>query len=158
MGKISTMQKLFGLCLLLSLFPLAIGGYGVTSLQKLTFDLNTLYNVHMKGLDQTRALNITVLSIVRDEKNLIISDDEQEIEKYLQILNKEYKEYESILQDLPNYFVTTRGYELLASITTAAKEWRAVHDQVVELGKNVDPAANKEAQKISSTLGNDKQR
>ena len=112
----------------------------------------------MKGLDQTRALNITVLSIVRDEKNLIISDDEQEIEKYLQILNKEYKEYESILQDLPNYFVTTRGYELLASITTAAKEWRAVHDQVVELGKNVDPAANKEAQKISSTLGNDKQR
>ena len=82
MGKISTMQKLFGLCLLLSLFPLAIGGYGVTSLQKLTFDLNTLYNVHMKGLDQTRALNITVLSIVRDEKNLIISDDEQEIEKY----------------------------------------------------------------------------
>ena len=158
MAKISTMQKLFGLCLLLSLFPVAIGGYAVKSLQKLTFDINTLYTVHMKGLDQTRALNITVLRIVRDEKNLIISDDEQEIEKYLQILNNEYKEYDSILKDLPNYFVTTRGYELLANITTAAKEWRVVHDRVVELGKNVDPAANKEAQKLSSTLGNDKQR
>ena len=158
MGKISTMQKLFGLCMLLSLFPLAIGGYAVTSLQKLTYDLSTLYNVHMKGLDQTRALNVIVLRIVRDEKNLIISEDNQDIEKYLQTLNNEYKEYDSILQDLPKYFVTTRGYELLANITTAAKEWRAVHDQVVELGKNVDPAANKEAQKLSSTLGNDKQR
>ena len=47
MGKISTMQKLFGLCMLLSLFPLAIGGYAVTSLQKLTYDLSTLYNVHI---------------------------------------------------------------------------------------------------------------
>jgi len=158
MGKISTMQKLFCLCLLLSLFPVAIGGYAVTSLQKLTFDLNTLYTVHMKGLDQTRALNIKVLRIAQDEKNLIISDGEQEIEKYLQILNNEYKEYDSILQDLPNYFVTTRGYELLASINAAAKEWRAAHDRVVELGRNVDPAANKEAQKLSSTLGNDKQR
>lgn len=79
MSKISTMQKLFGLCVLLSLFPLAIGGYAVTSLQKLTVDLNTLYNAHMKGLDQIRALNITVLRIVRDEKNLIISDNAQDI-------------------------------------------------------------------------------
>ncbi|MGV7004250.1 methyl-accepting chemotaxis protein [Desulfovibrio sp. QI0442] len=158
MGKISTMQKLFGLCLLLSLFPVAIGGYAVKSLQKLTFDLNTLYNVHMKGLDQVRALNITVLRIVGDEKNLIISDDQQDIEKYLQILNGECKEFDSILQDLPNYFVTPRGYELLGSITTSAKEWRTVHDRVVDLGKSLDPDANKEAQKISSTLGNDKLR
>ena len=158
MGKISTMQKLFGLCVLLSLFPLAIGWYSVTSLHKLTFDLNTLYNVHMKGLDQVRALNVTVLRIVGDEKNLIISDDKQDIEKYFQILNGEYKEFDSILQDLPNYFVTPRGYELLASITTAAKEWRTVHDRVVDLGKSLDPVANKEAQKISTTLGNDKLR
>ena len=85
MGRISTMQKLFGLCILLSLFPLAIGGYAVTSLQKLTHDLNDLYNAHMKGLDQIRAMNITVLRIVREEKNLIISDNEQDIEKNIQM-------------------------------------------------------------------------
>lgn len=158
MGRITTMQKLFGLCILLSLFPLAIGGYAVTSLQKLTFDLNTLYSVHMKGLDQIRALNIAVLRIVREEKNLIISDDEQDIEKYFQVLNNGYKEYDTLLQDLPNYYITARGHELLAAITTAANEWRAVHERVVALGKSVDPAANKEAQKLSSTLGNDKQR
>ena len=155
MGRISTMQKLFGLCILLSLFPMAIGWYAVTSFQKLTFDLNTLYNVHMKGLDQIRSINITVLRIVREEKNLIISDNEQEIEKYIQILNGRYKEYDKLLQDLPQYYVTPRGQELLAAITTAANEWRKVHERVVELGKNVDPAANKEAQKLSSTLGND---
>ena len=71
MGRMSTMQKLFGLCILLSLFPLAIGGYAVTSLQKLTHDLNDLYNAHMKGLDQIRAMNITVLRIVREEKILL---------------------------------------------------------------------------------------
>ena len=80
----------------------------------------------MKGLDQIRAMNITVLRIVREEKNLIISDNEQDIEKNIQILNREYKEYESLLQDLPNYYITDRGRELLATITTAANEWRKV--------------------------------
>lgn len=73
MSKISTMQKLFGLSLLLSLFTVCVGGFSVNELSNISDDVDELYSVHMRGLDLARSINITVLRIVRSEKNLIIS-------------------------------------------------------------------------------------
>ena len=56
MIKLSTMQKLFGLSLILSLFTIAVGVYSVGSLSRLSDDIDTLYKVHVKGLDLARAL------------------------------------------------------------------------------------------------------
>ena len=51
MFKLSTMQKLFGLSLILSLFTVAVGMYSVSNLSKLSDDIETLFKIHVKGLD-----------------------------------------------------------------------------------------------------------
>ena len=52
MIKLSTMQKLFGLSLILSLFTIAVGMYSVSNLNRLSDDIDVLYKNHVKGLDE----------------------------------------------------------------------------------------------------------
>ena len=89
MIKLSTMQKLFGLSLILSVFTIAVGMYAVSNLSRLSDDIDTLYSVHVKGLDAARAMNISALRILREEKNIILTNEDAEIQRYLDVLAKE---------------------------------------------------------------------
>ena len=150
MIKLSTMQKLFGLSLILSLFTVAIGMYSVSSLNRLSDDFDTLYKVHVKGLDLTRALNIEALRMLREEKNIILTNEADEIQRYLDMLGKERSKFEGMLKDLPNFFQSGEGKELCSKVLLSAKAWLALHDKVIELGKTSDAALNEQAQQLSA--------
>ncbi|MGV7004398.1 hypothetical protein [Desulfovibrio sp. QI0442] len=70
MQKITTMQKMAGLSLLLCLFTVIIGMFGVSRLSNLAADVEELSSMHMKGLNLLRMTSIEVLRIIREEKNL----------------------------------------------------------------------------------------
>lgn len=150
MIKLSTMQKLFGLSLILSLFTVAIGMYSVSSLSRLSDDIDTLYKVHVKGLDLTRALNIEALRMLREEKNIILTNEADEIQRYLDMLGKERSKFEGMLKDLPKFFQSGEGKELCNKVLLSAKAWLALHDKVIELGKTSDAALNEQAQQLSA--------
>ena len=97
MFKLSTMQKLFGLSLILSLFTVAVGMYSVNNLSKLSDDIETLFKVHVKGLDAVRALNIDALRMLREEKNIILTTEQNEIQHYLDVLAAERKNFDAWL-------------------------------------------------------------
>ena len=151
MIKLTTMQKLFGLSLILSLFTVAIGTYSVGSLSRLSDGIDNLYNVHVKGLNAARDVNITVLRLIREEKNIILTNDESEIRRYLDVLTAERKNLEVQMQTLPQYFTSGEGKALCEKMIQSVKAWLAVHERVVELGKTSDAAMNEQAQKLSTT-------
>ena len=151
MIKLSTMQKLFGLSLILSLFTVAVGMYSVNSLSNLSNDIDTLYNVHVKGLDAARALNIRALRLLREEKNIILTNEDAEIQRYLGVLATERKEFETLLKNLPSYFQTDEGKALYSKLLQSVQAWLLVHEKVIELGKTSDAALNEQAQKLSTT-------
>ncbi|KAF5083259.1 Methyl-accepting chemotaxis protein (MCP) signaling domain protein [anaerobic digester metagenome] len=150
MIKLSTMQKLFGLSLILSLFTVAVGMYAVSNLSRLSDDIDTLYNMHVKGLDAARAMNISALRILREEKNIILTNEEAEIQRYLDILAKERKVFEGMMQTLPKYFTSGEGKALCNKVLQSAQAWLAVHEKVIELGKTSDAAMNEQAQNLST--------
>ncbi|QCC84519.1 chemotaxis protein [Desulfovibrio desulfuricans] len=151
MIKLSTMQKLFGLSLILSLFTVAVGMYSVNSLSNLSNDIGTLYEVHVKGLDAARALNIRALRMLREEKNIILTNEDAEIQRYLGVLATERKEFETLLKKLPSYFQSSEGKALYSKLLQSAQAWLLVHEKVIELGKTSDAALNEQAQKLSTT-------
>ena len=153
MLKISTMQKLSGLSLLLCLFTVMVGLYGVTSLNKLSSSIEELSAVHLKGLNLTRMTNIEVLRIVREEKDLIISTTDEDNRTALANLRKENAMLDKYLADIPRYFISETSKKLLADLNVLAREWRAVHNKIVELASTTDPAMNQQAQVLSSTKG-----
>ena len=153
MIKLSTMQKLFGLSLILSLFTVAVGMYSVSNLSRLSDDIDVLYSNHVKGLDAVRALNISALRMIREEKNIILSNEPDEIQRFLDILAKERKIFESLLKELPKFFQSGEGKALCDKVIQSAHAWLPVHDKVVELGKTTDTALNEQAQKLSTTEG-----
>lgn len=156
MSKISTMQKLFGLSLLLSLFTVGVGAFSVKELSNISDDVDELYSVHMRGLDIAKSINISVLRIVREEKNLIISTTDEENRKQLKSLAEEYTILDSYLKEIQKYFVSAEGQLSLSKMFAVIKEWREVHNKTVELGKTTDPAMNAKAQEISLTAGREK--
>ena len=158
MLKISTMQKLSGLSLLLCLFMVIIGLYSVRSLNNLSSDISELSALHMKGLNLLRMTNIEVLRIVREEKNLIISTTEEGNRTALDDLRKEYATLDKYLAEMPRYFTTDIGRKLLAELNGQLGEWRTVHNKIVELGNTTDPAMNEQAQVLSSTKGREQVR
>lgn len=158
MSKISTMQKLFGLSLLLSLFTVGVGVFSVRELSNISEDVDELYSIHMRGLDLARSINISVLRIVREEKNLIISTTDEENQKQLRSLAEEYSVLDSYLKEINKYFISAEGQMLLAKMAGVIKEWRDVHNKVVDLGKTTDPVMNAKAQELSLTIGREKTR
>ena len=153
MLKVSTMQKLSGLSLLLCLFTISVGLYSVRALNDLSSSLEQISSVHMRGLDLTRVTNIEILRIIREEKNLIISTTEEGNRTALDNLRKEYVLLDKCLAELPRYFITEKAQKLLAELNGLVSEWRAVHSKIVELGSSTDPAMNAKAQELSSTTG-----
>ena len=155
MLKITTMQKLSGLSLLLCLFTVIIGMFGVSRLSRLAVDVEELNAMHMKGLNIVRVVNIEILRIIREEKNLIISTTEEGNRIALNNLQKEYVALDKLLNELPRYFITEAARQLLAQLNSQLGEWRTVHNKIVELGSSTDPAMNEKAQALSSTTGRD---
>ena len=151
MLKISTMQKLSGLSLLLCLFTVIVGLYGVKSLNNLSSSVVALSSVHMKGLNLTRMTNIEVLRIVREEKDLIISTTDEGNRTALENLRKEYVILDKYLADMQRYFITETAQKLLAELKGLISDWRAVHNKIVELASSTDQAMNQQAQVLSST-------
>lgn len=158
MVKITTMQKIFGLCLILSLFTVAVGSFGVVELGGISDDVDELYTIHMKGLDMARDVNICVLRIVREEKDLIISTSEEENQAQLKALHAEYSVLDKYLGELPGYFISKEGQYLVSQLLSVISDWRDVHKKIVELGSTTDPAMNAKAQQVSSTDGRQKVR
>jgi len=155
MAKITTMQKLFGLALTLSLLTICVGSYSLLKMQVIASDLNELYAVHLKGLDLTRLVNITVLQIVRDEKNLIISTTDEDNHKYLEALKSRYITLDNQLSSLSGYYITKTGQDFLANLVKAINEWRVVHNQVIALSSTTDPEMNRQGQVLSDTKARD---
>ena len=153
MLKISTMQKLSGLSLLLCLFTVIVGLYGVRSLNDLSSDVEELSSMHMKGLNLLRMANIEVLRIIREEKNLIISTTDEGNRIALDNLRKEYVTLDKYVADMPRYFMTETARKLLAELNSLISEWRGVHNKIVELGSTTDPAMNEKAQELSASTG-----
>ena len=153
MQKITTLQKMAGLSLLLCLFTVVIGMFAVSRLSNLATDVEELNSMHMRGLDLLRMTNIEVLRVIREEKNLIISTTEEGNRFALNNLQKEYIVLDKYINELPRYFVTENARKQLAELNNLLSEWRTVHNKVIELGSSTDPAMNAKAQEVSSTSG-----
>ena len=153
MPKITTMQKLSGLSLLLCLFTVIIGMYGVNKLNRLAVDVEELNSMHMRGLNLVRVLNIDILRIIREEKNLIISTTEEGNRLALDNVHKEYERLNAHLKEMPRYFVTQTAAQMLSELNAMLSDWRSVHDKIMELASTTDSAMNEQAQVLSSTQG-----
>ena len=156
MVKITTMQKIFCLCLILSLLTVAVGSFGVAELSEISDDVEELYNVHMNGLDIVKDVNICILRISRGEKDLITSTSDEENKAQLKALHAEYSVLDNYLAELPKYFISSEGQYIISQLKPVIQDWRTVHKKIVELGSTTDPAMNAKAQQLSSTEGQQK--
>ncbi|HEU6438634.1 MAG TPA: methyl-accepting chemotaxis protein [Nitratidesulfovibrio sp.] len=148
-----TMTKLLGLACVLAMLTAVLSLYVLGKMSEQADQLETLYKMHMVGLSEARALNVSVLRMIRDEKNIILVDDAAEIQRFTDALSREYANLAEIKEKLGHLFFTPRGRELYAVVLRVLEDWRKVHDEVVRLASTNDPAQEEKARKLSSGPG-----
>ena len=92
-----------------------------------------------------------MLRLIREEKNLILTNEAGEIQRCLQLLAEERKKLEALMQTLPKYFTSGEGKTLCDKMIQPIKAWLVLHEKVIELGRTSDAAMNEQAQQLSNT-------
>ena len=150
-----TMTKLMGLACLLSLMTALLAFYALSGFSHLAENTNNLYAKDLMGLDLARKIQTDVLLVVRDEKNLILCDNEVDCTKYAEQNAKSRQELEKDLAGIEKYFYSEKGLATVAKLRTEIGDWLKVQEEVVRLGNTTDAAQSKKAQQLSNTTARD---
>ena len=147
-----TLTKLVGLSCVLSAFTALVALYCINGLGKITNEAEMLYNTHLLGIHYTDKFNYDVQLLVKEEKNIIISDNASDIAKFISIHEGERKGLDNDFMELKKRFVTEAGKDLVAELGMSLAEWLKVHEETVRLGNTTDPEQNKKAQNFSLNM------
>jgi len=152
------MTKLVGLACTLSLLTALLSVYCLNGFSHLADNTQTLYSMDLLGLDLTRQVQTDLLMVVREEKNLILCDNDAECAKYVEATKKARAELDKDLAELDKFFYTEKGKAAIAKLREAVSDWVKVQDEVTRLGNTTDAAQSKKAQQLSATTGREKMR
>jgi len=153
-----TMTKLVGLACILSLLTALLSAYCLIGFKHLAENTQTLYSMDLLGLDVTRQVQTDLLMVVREEKNLILCDNDADCAKYVEATKKARAELEKDMAALDKFFYTENGKADIAKLREAVSDWVKVQDEVIRLGNTTDAAQSKKAQQLSATTGREKMR
>lgn len=150
-----TMTKLMGLACILSAMTALLALYALSGFSHLAGSANNLYAKDLMGLDLTRKIQTDVLLVVRDEKNLILCDNEADCAKFAEQNAKSRKELEKDLAEIDKFYYSEAGLAGVAKLRAAIGEWLKVQEEVERLGNTTDAAQSKKAQQLSNTTARD---
>ncbi|NDY56090.1 chemotaxis protein [Desulfovibrio sulfodismutans] len=147
------MTKLMGLACVLSLLTALLSFYALGKMKDQYEDLSRISAMDIKGLDLARELNVSTLRLIRDEKNLILADENAELSKFIDFLKSGRATMQKEMGDIEQYYYTDEGRKKLGKVKEAINEWLKVHDEVITIGNTTDKEQKKKAQTLSSTTG-----
>jgi len=151
--RLTTMTKLVGLACILSMFTALLAVYALSGLKGLSDDVQSLYTQDFSGMEEAEALSVAVLRLTREEKNLILADNQADLAKFKETLKARRAELYQHIDNIQKYFHSPEGKAVLTPMLEAGKEWIKVHDEVVRLGDTTDTEQSKRAQQLSVTTG-----
>ncbi len=150
MKNLKTMTKLVGLACVLSLLTALLALYSLNGLQKISHDTDVLFSKDLAGLDKAREININALRMMRDEKDLIISDTQEGLTNALQSREKSSNDLTRNLQAIDAFFYLPEGKARVEQAKAAIAEWQKIQEEVIRLGNTTDAAQSKKAQALSN--------
>ena len=148
-----TATKIIGLSIILCSIMAGLTVYSIRGLASITDSTDQLFTRETFGVRYVSQIPADILAIIRDEKNIIISETDSEIQRFSQALRESHKELQSDIKAARQYFVTPRGLQSFQKMETLLQEWLAIHEEVVRMGSTTNAEQAKKAQALSSTKG-----
>lgn len=131
MKNLSLKAKLFLVLTMLSVVAVSIAFVGITRLAKLNDSLNTIVEVTSTRQLLAARMRQNLLAIHRAEKNFILAESKEEMDKYAQGM----AEYEKQLQDRLSQIkglVTEEGRQNIADFEKVFAEYKSIQQEVCD--------------------------
>ena len=151
-----TRTKILGLAGILSLMTAILAFISYNGLNGITDQAEKLYKWEMQGAKYANQIETDILYVIRDEKNILLSNTDADLQKFMQQLDKGRQELNKDAAEIKKYYASERGKALIAKLDAALADWSKIHEEVVRLGNTTDTEQSRKAQALSSTTGREK--
>ena len=128
-----TRTKILGLAGILSLMTAILAFISYNGLNGITDQAEKLYSREMQGAKYASQIETDILYVIRDEKNILLSNTDADLQKFMQQLDKGRQELNKDAAEIKKYYASERGKALIAKLDAALAEWSKIHEEVVRL-------------------------
>ncbi|GAB6039184.1 methyl-accepting chemotaxis protein [Fundidesulfovibrio butyratiphilus] len=153
LSNVKTATKLVLFACLLSLFTVSLSVYSFLGLQEIQSQAERMYSMAVLGISHTSDSIAAMLRAIRQEKNVIISNDQQEMDGFFAQYKKERDAVLSGVDELRRYYWTESDKREYAKLQRLTNEWSKIHDEILRVGNTTDQDQSMKAQKMSATVG-----
>lgn len=141
-GNLSVRSKLFGAFILMSLIAFIVGLIGIVNLDKISKLMEMSYSRDTKGLSYIKQANISLLYIIRAERNIALADMKADREKYLNQYETGKKQLLENLNIAKGFYYSEEGKKLVRILEAAIDEYLPLSRKVVEMAMAEESRGN----------------
>jgi methyl-accepting chemotaxis protein len=149
MSKWSLNTKIFGVILIFIVASILIASVGIMKMNAINEALNQIVDIDAKRLNGVQELRAHLLSLVIDEKNIILEEKKEEMDKISARLLKTNAETDLKIEEMLK-IASEAGKKNYAELSDAKKAWFANNQEIQKLAFSGD---DKAATKLSVTTG-----
>ncbi len=133
-----------------------VGIMGVTNMATMNEAADRMYQKELLGLAYIKTANVKLIEIARAEKNVILSVNQEERQRYVDRENKLEGEFLENLKAAKSLFYTEKGKEAMAKIERAWEEYNKVRRNVLDVAVKEKLTDKKESINLSMGVAREK--
>jgi len=152
-ASMKTATKLVLFACLLSLFTVTLSVYSFIGLNDIQVQAEKMYGMAVLGISRTSDCITAMLKAIRQEKNVIISTDQDELKQFFSEYKKERDSLVNGVGEIGKYYWTENDKREYAKLRRLVDEWIKIHDEILSVANTTDQDQNLRAQKMSATIG-----
>lgn len=146
--KLTVGKKLlfgFGILIILIAF---LGTYNTINLGVVNNDLNNLYDMHLKGIEYTKDMQIALMSIRNDRNNLMLATTTVQEKEYIDKIMVHFESFEESLEKANATLVTNEAKQQSSEISRLWKDFKSSQEDIIEMvGRGDNTRAKEQATK-----------
>ncbi len=148
--------KLIAGFLIVAAIAAVIGVMGIINMRTLDELANTMYEKELLAVSHIQEANIDLVYVVRAEKNIILSQTQDERQTYKQQYEDSLRLLDDNLAQAQALFYTAEGKKQFADLMPALKEWKDLSRNVVETAFSEPLAAARQSTALSMGVAHEK--
>ncbi|OLS01908.1 methyl-accepting chemotaxis protein [Tissierella creatinophila] len=110
-----------------------LSGFSIYNLAKINDDVNTLYNMHLKGIEYIKDTQVNLISLGRARNNMILSTTDAEEVRHADNMKLLFEQFEQSLEDFNKTIVVDEAREKFDEISILWEELKPNEEKIIDI-------------------------
>lgn len=133
MIKLTIRKKLVIVFSALNILTFILGAFSVYNLAMVNNEMNTLYNMHLKGVEYIKDAQVNLVTIGQDRNNLILALGSTVKKRYSEEIQKSFQSFEDNIKSFKETVIVEEGLQTSDEILKLWEQLKPKEEKVIDL-------------------------